>query len=316
VDGSPAGQIAPSHHQAEQLAKDWLVRMIERTPLPEVGDLPVSWLAAEAPPLIAAILASLSDPAPSAELAPADRPRAVSLARLRTGPGAPEQVPRDLAALQVLLVEALSGPAGGAEPAFARAVERLAEIFGSIQAAVAGELVGRQPAAAGADPITGLAGPTELDQWLRMLLAEQRRYGHAFSLALIDVDGLARINDAYGRDAGDRMLAAVAAIVRRQLRDVDRVFRLEEDEFAIVAPHTDAVRLVPLATRIARVITSSQSADGPRIAIAAGVVACPDDGLSTERLLESATEAIYAAKASGAPIARSPHGSDAVLQDP
>ena len=59
----------------------------------------------------------------------------------------------------------------------------------------------------------------------------------AFALALIDIDGLGRINDAYGREAGDRMLAAVAGVIRRQVRAVDQAFRLEEDEFAILAPH-------------------------------------------------------------------------------
>ena len=76
------------------------------------------------------------------------------------------------------------------------------------------------------------------------------------------------------------MLTAVAAILRRQLRDVDQAFRLEEDEFAVVAPHTDAERLVTMATRVAGVITRSQGAEGPRIAIATGIVDCPDDGVS------------------------------------
>jgi diguanylate cyclase (GGDEF)-like protein len=316
VDGSPAGQTAPSQQRSAQLAKDWLVRMIERTPLPEVGELPVSWLAVEAPPLIDAILGAVSDPSPASELAAAEGSRAARLAGLRTGPRAAEQILRDLGALQALLVGALSGERAGHEVEFAGAVERMAEIFASIQAAVASELAGERLLVSSADPVTGLPGPAQLEERLAILFAEQRRYGHPFSLALVDIDGLGRINDAYGRDGGDRMLSAVAAILRRQVRDVDRAFRLEEDEFAIVAPHTDAERLVPMTTRIAGVIAGSQSPDGPRIAIAAGVVTCPDDGLSAERLLESATEAIYAAKASGAAVARSPRGSDAVLQDP
>ncbi len=289
--------------------------MVERTPLPEVGDLPVSRIAAEGPPLIDAILEALSDPE-AAELAPPARARAGRLARLRAGPGAAEQIPRDLAALQGLIVELLRREQPERVPGdFVRAIERLAELFGSIQGEIARELVAGRSAAA-ADRVTGLAGPAQLDEWLRILLAEQRRYGHGFSLALVDVDGLGRINEAYGREAGDRMLAAVAGILRRQLRDVDQAFRLEEDEFAIVAPHTDPDTLAAMATRIASVISGAQSASGPRIAIAAGVVDCPADGLNAERLLESATEATYAAKAAGAPVARSPQGADGVLQDP
>ncbi|HEY8002358.1 MAG TPA: GGDEF domain-containing protein [Solirubrobacterales bacterium] len=317
MDSSPAGQILPSQAQREQLAKDWLLRMIDRTPLAAVGELPIPWLTAEAPPLIDSILENLAAPEPTTELPEADRARAGRLARMRKGPSAPEQIPLDLAALQGLLVQELRRELPEREPGdYARAVERLANVFGSIQGAVATQLVAEGSAGAGDDPVTGLHGPAQLDEWLGILLAEQRRYGHGFGLALVDVDGLGRINDAYGHDAGDRMLVAVAGIVRRQLRDVDRAFRLEEDEFAIVATHTDAAGLVPLATRIANLISRSQSPDGPRIAIAAGVVDCPGDGLSAERLLESAAEATYAAKASGAAVARSPNGSDAVLQDP
>jgi diguanylate cyclase (GGDEF)-like protein len=255
VDGSAAGPTGSERERARRIAKDWITRLVDRTPLDRLGELPLDRLGAEAAPLIVTVLEALDDP---------DR-----------GPGE------------------LAGTA-----------DRLAELFGE----------GRRPATA--DEVTGLPGPDELAKRLRALLAEQRRYGHPFSIALVDVDGLARINEAYGHEGGDRMLAAVAAILRRELRDVDEAFRVEDDEFAIVAPHADAPGLVPMATRVANLIADSQSPDGPRIAIAAGIAGCPADGLSAERLIESATEAVYAAKASGAAVARSPNESDAVLQDP
>lgn len=316
MEDPATGQIAPSTGDREQLAKDWLVRMIDRTPLREVGDLPIVWLSSEAPPLINAILDTLADPS-SAELAPPARERAARLARIRTGAGASAQIPRDLAALQSLLVETLRRELPEREPGeFARAVRRLAEVFGSIQGAVARELVEERSGGAAADPGTGLPGTVQLEEWLRILLAEQRRYGHGFALAVIDVDGLARINDAYGREAGDRMLAALAAILRLQLRDVDQTFRLEEDEFAILAPHTEATGMAAIATRVAGLIAESQSPAGPRIAVAIGVVDCPGDGLRADSLLEAAAEAVYAAKAAGVAVARSQKASDTLLQDP
>ncbi len=294
------------------------MRMIDRTPLPEVGELSVPWVVDEAPPLIANILGALGDPeaATGAELEPEQRRRAETLAALRDGPHAPSQIPRDIAALQGLLVETVRRDVPESEPgAFARAVGRLVDVFGSIQGEVTRSLVESRSGGAAHDPVTGLPGPVQLDEWLRVLLAEQRRYGHPFALALVDVDGLARINEAHGRPTGDRMLTAVAGVLRRQLRDVDAAFRLEEDEFAILAPHCDAAGLVPLANRIAELITSSQADEGPRIAIAAGVISCPTDGTSAERLLESAAEATYAAKAAGVAVGRSPAGSQSGVQD-
>jgi diguanylate cyclase (GGDEF)-like protein len=266
----------PDRERADRLTRAWIAQLVERTPLTELGALPLSRIGAEAPALVATIVAALSDPARGpAELA---RAAADLEAMFRQGEVGPPTQTRT--------------PGGEAE-----------DVAGGVRTR-GGE----------AEDVAGVV-PGELDRCLTSLLAEQRRYGHPFSLALVDVDGLARINDAYGRQAGDRMLAAIAAVLRRELRDVDFVFRVEDDEFAVIAPHTDAEHLVPMATRVANLIASSQAPDGPRIAIAAGVVGCPADGLAAERLLESATEAIYAAKAAGAAVARSPNGSETVLQD-
>jgi diguanylate cyclase (GGDEF)-like protein len=318
VDGS--SQIARSQRERQELAKHWLVRMIERTPLADVAELPVDWIAEQAPDLIATIVSALSDPGdPTAgELTDQERDRAAALVGLRQGPDAAEQIGRDLGALQGLLIETIRGRLPEREPGdFARSVTRLADVFGALQGVVSQTLVGELGERVRGDPLTGLPGPAQMDEQLGELLAEQRRYGHPFTLALVDVDGLGRINDAYGRSAGDRMLAAVAAVLRRQLRDVDLTFRLEEDEFAVLAPHTEAAKLVPMAKRIAGLITRSQSADGPRIAIVLGIADCPGDGVSAERLLECATEATYAAKASGAAVGRSPGaaGHPVLLQD-
>jgi diguanylate cyclase (GGDEF)-like protein len=317
VDGLQGAQIARSQQERERLAKEWLMRLIERTPLPQVGELPVAWIVSEAPPLIADIVGALSAPPaePGSELAEAQRRRATMLTRLREGPGAPEQISRDLAALQALLVESIHRELPERRPeGFACAVERLAEIFGRIQGALASTFVDENAGDPPSDPLTGLPGPAQLEEWMRILLAGHERYGHGFALAVIDVDGLARINDAYGRESGDRLVRAVAAVIRGQVRSADPAFRLEEDEFAVLAPHTEVAGLVAMARRAAELIESSQAPDGPRIAIAAGVVACPVDGNSVEQLLEAAAEATYAAKAAGEPVATSP-GSARLLQD-
>src|SRR5918996_341571 len=294
VETPPRAQVARTPREREQLAKDWLLRMTERTPLPQGGDLPVSWIATETPPLIADILAALADPAaaPDRELEPAERERAAKLARLRDGPAAPEQIPRDLAALQALLVETIRREiperrGGGLPPP----VERLP------------------------GGIRGLPGPVQLDEWLRILLAEQRRYGHGFSVVLVDIDGLGLINDAYGRETGDHLLTALAGVIRRQVREVDQAFRLAGSEFCVLCPHEDAASLVPMAERIASLVEGSQADEGPRIAIAIGIAACPDDGEEAELLLEAAQEATYSAKAAGRHVGTGPNSPEPIVQD-
>lgn len=320
MEGSQRGQIARATPEQEELTKEWLLRLVERTPLPEVGELPLSRIAAEAPGLIADIAEALADPASAVdhELEADRRSRAAMLAKLREGPGAAEQIPRDLAVLQTLLVESLRREIPERRAGdFARAVERLAEVFGSIQGAVTRSLVDERGSVVAADPLTGLPGPLQLEEWMRILLANQRRYEHGFALALFDIDGLARVNEAYGRGAGDQMVVAVANVIARQIRACDQAFRLDQDELAVLAPHQETAGLVTMAERVAELVAGSQAAEGPQVGIAAGIVACPADGDTVERLLEAATEAIYAAKASGQPVATAtgPGESPTPVQD-
>ena len=203
MEAADASQIARSQEEREQLAKEWLLQMIDRTPLPEVGELPVPWVVEEAPPLIADILRALAEPeeATATELEPAQRRRAETLAALRDGPRAASQIPRDLATLQPLLLEASAARSREREPGdFARAAGRLADDL-RLDPGRGHPLAGREPRGRRRRtiPSPGCPAPVQLDEWLRVLLAEQRRYGHPFALALVDVDGLARINEAYGR---------------------------------------------------------------------------------------------------------------------
>lgn len=313
MDGWHGAQIPRSQPDREQLAKEWLLRLIERTPLNELGELPVAWIVQEAPALIAGILGRLGVDDPGAPPGDAEERLTESLWRLRRGPDAAEEIPKDLAMLHSLLVETLEGGAPQRRRGdFPRAAERLANVFGEIQGAVNRSLLDQRAAAAelGISP-----QDSQLREWLRALLAEQQRYGFGFGIALVDVDGLARINDAYGRATGDRVVGAVGDVIRRQIRDTDQAFRYDEDEFVILAPHSSVAGLLALARRIAELIESSQAADGARIGVSIGVAACPDDGDTEERLIESATAATYAAKAAGRAVATNPGVGPTVLQD-
>jgi diguanylate cyclase (GGDEF)-like protein len=317
VEARTQGEIVRSQAEREQLAKEWLVRVVERTPLPDVGELPLSWIVTEAPPLIADILGALAEPGSPAEreLEEEEVKLTGQLAALRQGADAPEQIPRDLAALQAVLIESLRREVPERRPGdFANAVTRLAEVFGTIQGGITKALVEERSGGAARDPLTGLPGRPQLEEWLRILLAEHRRYGHPFAIALVDIDGLERINQSRGRAAGDGLVAAIAEVIRRQIREADQAFRLEEDEFAVLAPHAEAGGLVQMASRLTGLIDEAQEPEGVRISITVGVAACPDDGMTAERLLQSVDEATYAAKADGVPVARR-NGAPVDLQD-
>jgi diguanylate cyclase (GGDEF)-like protein len=303
VDAAQQGGPARSAQAREDVAKAWLLEILDSTPLERAAEIPVDWLADEGPALIADILRGISDPlGGDLELSADGLDRVSKLCALR-GSEAPKQLPRDLAALQALLIETLSAEVPERRVgSFANSVSRLASVFGDIQGQVNEELVSERAGNPAADPVTGLPGEAELHEWLRILFAEERRYGHPFALALIDVEGLRHVNQAYGRGAGDRMLAAVAGVVTGQIRTVDRAFRLRDDELCVLAPHSSSAATRRMAQRLCDVVDGSQMADGPRVAIAAGVAACPEHADDAESLLAAAEEAAFAAKAAGKPI--------------
>jgi diguanylate cyclase (GGDEF)-like protein len=309
--------VGGPHRAPEELAKAWLLRVIERTPMTEVGDVELELLTNEATPLIAEILDGVAATSSGdVELPDGWETRVRELRRMRRGERAPAEIPRDLAALQAILVEALRRDIPEREAGdFARSVGRLAEIFGAIQGTVTEGMVRERAGEPRRDELTQLPGSAELHEWLRILLAEYRRYAHTFTVALIDIEGLAHINEAYGDEAGDRMVAAVATVIRNQVRTVDRPFRLSADEFCVLSPHSAADRARTMLERIARVIESSLAADGPRIAIAAGIASCPEHGDEASKLFAAAQEATYSAKAAGRPVAvASANGGATALQ--
>jgi diguanylate cyclase (GGDEF)-like protein len=298
----------------EKLAKEWLVRIIERTPLADLEDVAVGWISREGPAMIAEILSGISAGEQKANGGPVGG-RAGELVQLRRAQDASTEVPRDIAALQAVIVAALGRetlrPEGGE---FGRAVERLSQIFGEIQAAITDEIVRVRAGDARRDPLTDLPCAPELHEWIRVLAAGQQRYGHPFALLAIDIEGLKRINDAFGRKAGDKLLVAVAELLRSQVRASDRVFRSGGDEFCVLVPGRHASQTRPLGERLRGLVEASQIDARPHVTITIGLASCPTHGEEPQRLLEAAEQATYDAKASGDGIALAGEGT-ATLQD-
>jgi diguanylate cyclase (GGDEF)-like protein len=153
------------------------------------------------------------------------------------------------------------------------------------------------------DSLTGLHNVRFLQQHIHHLLAVQKRYGHPFAILLVDIEGLKRINDAYGKVAGDRTLVSVATALGEQLRSVDTPVRMGGDEFCILLPHQTTPRALMVGNRVADAVEAVDNPTGQPLRVSVGVVSCPQDGTDAEALLEVADAAVYRAKAAGTRIA-------------
>ena len=105
------------------------------------------------------------------------------------------------------------------------------------------------------DSLTGLANRRAFDEALTVEIARAEREGLPMSVALVDVDGLKRVNDRYGHLEGDRVLGQVARVLEREVRRNDRCFRWGGDEFAVLLPDTDRAASEYVLTRVAAQIS-------------------------------------------------------------
>jgi diguanylate cyclase (GGDEF)-like protein len=121
------------------------------------------------------------------------------------------------------------------------------------------EEVGELARLARTDSLTGLANRRGWDEQLDRELAQSQRSGRPVAVALLDLDGFKRFNDANGHQAGDRLLVAAAAAWQAQLRDGDVLCRWGGDEFAALLPDCSEDEGHDIVARVASSTPSSQS---------------------------------------------------------
>src|SRR5512137_784051 len=154
------------------------------------------------------------------------------------------------------------------------------------------------------DVLTGLANLRAFRGRLDDEVRRARRYGTSLTCIIAVMDHLKPVNDAFGHAAGDRAIAAVAEVLRSQLRATDMGARYGGDEFVLLLPHTNAADGRILADRLCARLASTELPVGDRrvsLRASFGVAELgPDDGQDAGvELVRRADEALYAAKRSG-----------------
>ncbi|MEZ4665631.1 MAG: GGDEF domain-containing protein [Thermomicrobiales bacterium] len=147
------------------------------------------------------------------------------------------------------------------------------------------------------DALTGLANRRGFDARLSEEVARSRRYGHALSLLMIDIDDFKQVNDRFGHGTGDESLRATARAIESSVRSIDIAARYGGEEFAVILPETTADGAVVVAERIRRANESSTVPVETTVSIG-GAELDPSDA-DGSRLIASADAALYVAKRSG-----------------
>lgn len=150
------------------------------------------------------------------------------------------------------------------------------------------------------DSLTGLASREALMRRLDRCAAESQRTPGRSAVVLIDLDGFKLVNDTLGHQAGDEVLRAAAARLRRLARECDTLSRLGGDEFVLLCDELDApADAERIADRVVTVLSEPFAVDGREVRIGASVGVAALTGSGPAAALREADFALYAAKASG-----------------
>ncbi|MEW5981159.1 MAG: diguanylate cyclase [Acidobacteriota bacterium] len=155
------------------------------------------------------------------------------------------------------------------------------------------------------DGLTGILNRRAFDDALERSHRHSRRYGHQYSLGMIDIDHFKAYNDRFGHAAGDTVLRTVAQTLRGSLRPSDLVFRYGGEEFVCLFPETDREGALAAATRLLQAVTDVAIAHPGNqsfgiVTVSIGIATqAPANGGGPLDLLQAADVALFEAKHSG-----------------
>ena len=137
---------------------------------------------------------------------------------------------------------------------------------------------------------------------LEAAIARGNRYGERAAMLFVDIDGLKRINDSFGHQAGDAALIQVATALTGAVRKSDCVARLGGDEFGILLVHASEDSARETAQRLTSVIEESDTRyEGNRLplSIAIGVTLIRQED-NADAVIARADQAMYRDKSAAA----------------
>jgi diguanylate cyclase (GGDEF)-like protein len=149
------------------------------------------------------------------------------------------------------------------------------------------------------DGLTGLVNRAAASGIIERVLAAPRTDGRTAWLFFLDLDGFKLVNDTWGHDAGDRLIAEVAHRLRAAAPDGAVVARLGGDEFVVVQSATRAEAERTAAQLLVQLESPLPVGDAEVVVTASMGLAGAAAGVSVDALMRDADTAMYRAKADG-----------------
>lgn len=151
------------------------------------------------------------------------------------------------------------------------------------------------------DSLTGLYNRRFMDERLTEEFRRAERFGHAMSIAMLDVDDFKRINDTFSHMLADDVLRIVAKILKSQCRGIDVISRYGGDEFLLCFPETPTANAVRVCEKIRQAVEGYDwKTLDPELVVTTSIgVAGLEPGGGEKQTLMMADAKLYEAKRAG-----------------
>lgn len=152
------------------------------------------------------------------------------------------------------------------------------------------------------DALTGLYNSRHFFNRAKEEVERSNRYGSPLTMVLLDVDNFKHYNDTYGHLEGDHVLAALAEVIRSEIRGADSAYRYGGEEFIIIFPETEPLAAEVVAERLRQTFGDREFSPLPgekvRVSISIGG-GCYRAEEGVTAFIKRVDEAMYHAKKCG-----------------
>jgi diguanylate cyclase (GGDEF)-like protein len=160
------------------------------------------------------------------------------------------------------------------------------------------ELSARLAEEARVDSLTGLLNRRGFEERAALAGALAEREGVPVALAMFDIDHFKQVNDDFGHEVGDRVLARTGRLIALQARDTDVVARYGGEEFVVLLSGSDIAAAHSFAERVRESLAARNAPDLPPVKVSVGVDAVRSE-VDLRALQRHADETLYGAKRAG-----------------
>ncbi len=153
------------------------------------------------------------------------------------------------------------------------------------------------------DGMTGLYNRRFLEEVIDKIMSQANRNKETYSVLMLDVDFFKMVNDTYGHDVGDKVIVALAKVLKSSIRESDLAIRYGGEEFVVLLSNATDEGTMQVANKIhsgfAALSFDIGSSETLKKTISIGISKFPTDGDTIWKCIKYADTALYEAKNTG-----------------